>query len=560
MLNIYPSNETTFADNGLKILKPLKAIVRKEDNGDYFLDIKDTIENENLKYYQAGNIVRATTPWGYQAFRLTNPEIENKKINVRAFHIYYDSNNYIIRDSNVVDKNCNDALDHLNSATDITSPFTTLSDVQVVRNYRCIRKTLNEAIYTILERWGGHLVRNNFHIEIRDIIGQDKGIVLSYGKNIKAIKSIEHWNDVVTKLMPVGKDGLLLPELWLYSYNENIRETNPYDIPYTKVITFDQNDLTQEDFMDEFGNPDTNGYHNALEIDLRTKALNHLNENSVPKINYSISAYLEDISDVGDIIYVKHPKCRIDIETSVIALEYDVISNKITKIEFGNFKNNLKNLITNIENKITEEVDKSAGETTAKLEKELIEATNKINSVLGNSYVIYDGSQILILDKIPKEEAINVMRINSGGIGFSQTGINGTFNSAWTIDGQLDMQMIQTLHLTADLVKGGTLKLGSNLNESGKIELYNDSNTLICEVNKEGINIYCDDGTTIRMNANIGFCGYDIDGTTPLYWVSKDEFHMEKSVIEHEITLSNRLRFIKLDTDSNTGIGVVALV
>jgi hypothetical protein len=31
-------------------------------------------------------------------------------------------------------------------------------------------------------------------------------------------------------------------------------------------------------------------------------------------------------------------------------------------------------------------------------------------------------------------------RINSGDIGFSSTGINGGFNSAWTIDGTLDMQ------------------------------------------------------------------------------------------------------------------------
>ena len=30
--------------------------------------------------------------------------------------------------------------------------------------------------------------------------------------------------------------------------------------------------------------------------------------------------------------------------------------------------------------------------------------------------------------------------INNGGIAFSQTGINGTFNSAWTIDGTLNMQ------------------------------------------------------------------------------------------------------------------------
>ncbi|MDR1364515.1 MAG: hypothetical protein LBJ32_02675 [Oscillospiraceae bacterium] len=130
MISIYPSNETAFADNGLKILKPIKAIIYKEDNGDYFLDLRDDLKN--LDYYQSGNIVKVSTPWGNQCFRLKNPSIENKKINVRAQHLYFDSENYIIKDSYVADRNCNDALDHLNSATDIPSSFTTLSDVSQV--------------------------------------------------------------------------------------------------------------------------------------------------------------------------------------------------------------------------------------------------------------------------------------------------------------------------------------------------------------------------------------------------------------------------------------------
>ncbi|GHV24586.1 hypothetical protein FACS189465_1940 [Clostridia bacterium] len=169
MINIYLSNETAFADNGLKILKPLKALVRKEDNGDYYVDLKDTIEN--LEYYQSGMIIRVPTPWGKQCFRLKNPSIENKKIIVRGYHIYFDSANYIIQDSYVVNKNCNDALDHLNTATDVTSPFTTLSDINSVNSFRCVRKSLEEAVSEVINRWSGHLIRNNWAIEVRQNIG-----------------------------------------------------------------------------------------------------------------------------------------------------------------------------------------------------------------------------------------------------------------------------------------------------------------------------------------------------------------------------------------------------
>lgn len=51
--------------------------------------------------------------------------------------------------------------------------------------------------------------------------------------------------------------------------------------------------------------------------------------------------------------------------------------------------------------------------------------------------------------------------INSAGIGFSNTGINGTFTTAWTIDGTFNAQAINIINLTADLIKGGTLRLGS---------------------------------------------------------------------------------------------------
>jgi len=38
-----------------------------------------------------------------------------------------------------------------------------------------------------------------------------------------------------------------------------------------------------------------------------------------------------------------------------------------------------------------------------------------------------------------------------------------------------------------------------------------------------------------------------------------DEFHMKKSVIEEEITLCNKARWLGIETTDNTGIGIVPL-
>ena len=204
----YTLFDTIFSSNGDKTIIPLRAKVHKEDNGSFYLDLETDISYINDLV--SGRIIVAPTPQGEQAFRISSVEQTKTKIKLKVYHVYYDSNNLLIADSYVVNKNCNDALDYLNNATDTTSPFTTLSDVTTVNSYRCVRSSLNEAIQVTLERWGGHLVRNNFNIQIRESIGQDNGVTVRYKKNLKDIQVEENWDNVVTKLLPVGKDGILL--------------------------------------------------------------------------------------------------------------------------------------------------------------------------------------------------------------------------------------------------------------------------------------------------------------------------------------------------------------
>ena len=548
MIKIFGQTDTEYSSNGDIILKPTKCRIHKRDNSEYYADIECSPDYSG--YIQNGRIVVCPTPTGDQAFRFLNPEVTKAKIKVKAKHVYYDSENYLIQDSYVVNKNCNQALEHLNAATDNESPFTTVSDVTSINSFRCVRKSLNEAVNTVLERWGGHLVRNNFTIAIRSSIGADNGVTIRYGKNLKEIKKTEDWNNVVTKLLPVGKDGLLLDEVYLYSEQQ-------YALPYTKTVSFNQ-EIEQEE------NETDDAYTYRLKEDLRQQATAYLAENCVPKINYTVKANIEKITDIGDTIDVIDEGLGISLTTHVIAFEYDAILEKFIQVEFGNSKEKLSNLMSSVSSNTDKQITERDQELSVKLSEELSEAADKIWGALGNSYCIYQGDQILIVDKLPKEEATNVMRINSAGIGFSTSGINGAFTSAWTLDGTLNMQAINVINLVADLIKGGTLKLGSNLNEYGQIQIYNEANTLIGKFDKDGVILYGTNGTYLVMNPVVGFAGYDSDGNLT-FWVSEDEFHMKKSVVEEEITLCNKVRFIPItlyDTDGTTvindGIGLVS--
>ena len=554
MIKLFGQTDTTFTSNGDVIILPLKAIVHKEDNGDFYLDL-----TTSLKYVNdltEGRILVAPTPQGEQTFRVGNVQKTKNKLYTRAWHTFYDSENYLIEDSRAVDMNCNAALDHFNSMTEPESPFTTLSDVQTVATYYAVRKSLYETIQTVLERWGGHLVRDKFSIQIRDQIGQDNGVVVRYGKNLKDITAQYNWDNVVTKLLPTGYDGITLPEQYLESDIQ-------YNLPYTKTVHFDQ-DIDQEPYKDGDGQLDEDAYNQALIDDLRVQATNYLNTNNVPQVNYTMRANLEKITDIGDTVQVIDARLNLDITTNVIAYDYDCILGKYVEVEFGNFKQTLSNLVSNITSAAQESVQQATETLEVTLGQELQQAQDAIMAALGNSYVIYEGSQILVVDTLPKESATNVIRINNGGIAFSQNGINGTFNSAWTIDGVMNMQNINVINLTADLIKGGTLKLGSVNNQSGILEVYDEANNLIAELNKGGLKMYGADGSYVLMNNSVGFAGYDRNNNK-IYWVAEDEFHMKKSVVEEEITLCNKVRFIPItitDNDDNIvndGIGLVSV-
>ena len=559
MIKLFGQTDKSFLSNGDVVLQPIKAKVHKEDNGDFYLDLETGLEY--VDYLVEGNIVVASTPQGDQAFRITNPIKTKSKITVKAWHVFYDSENYLIEDSYVVDKNCNDALDHLNSATEPQSPFSTISDVGTTNSFRCVRNSLYEAINTIIERWGGHLVRNNFTIEIRTNIGQDNGVTVQYKKNLKDITCEENWDNVVTQLLPVGKDGLLLnaldDEASLYVFSDV-----QYPIPYTKTVSFTQDDVLEEDYKDGNGNLDETAYTQALVEDLLQQAQEYVDANCVPQINYTLKANLEKITDVGDTIEVKDERLGIDLMTNVIGFDYDCILGRYTEIEFGNFKNTLSGLVSNITASVNKDVTDQVQNAIGIMDSSLQQATDQIMGVMGDSYVIYDGDMIMVLDSLPKESAQNVILINNGGIGFSQTGINGTFKSAWTIDGTLNMQNIQVINLVADMIKGGTLKLGSHENVSGKLELYDDVNNLVGQMDRNGLKMFGVDGSYVVMNDDVGFAGYDRNDNK-IYWVSGEEFHMKKSVVEEEITLCNQLRFIPIQITSgntvvNEGIGLVS--
>ena len=86
-------------------------------------------------------------------------------------------------------------------------------------------------------------------------------------------------------------------------------------------------------------------------------------------------------------------------------------------------------------------------------------ATKLINAWAEKGYIYQTQNEIYILDALPKENAKYCIRMNLGGIAFSQNGWQGPYNSAWTIDGKFNADFI-----TAGTLRGIRITNGNNFN------------------------------------------------------------------------------------------------
>ena len=143
---------------------------------------------------------------------------------------------------------------------------------------------------------------------------------------------------------------------------------------------------------------------------------------------------------------------------------------------------------------ISKDVQSIRTNISKQMQKAIDNATELITGEKGG-YVLLDGDnngypeRILIMDNIDKARAKNVIQLNKNGVGFSTKGINGPYENAWTIDGNLVADFITAGTMYADRIKGGTLTLGGKDNGSGKMHILNEKGEIIGKWDKDGISI-----------------------------------------------------------------------
>lgn len=439
---LFASDATNFTTNGLGRLDCHECKVTEERNGQFELEmtIAESALHANQIEMTSIIVARASQGSGLQAFRvyrITKPL--NGVFKVYANHISYQLSLIPTMPFSVVASAhaCEDTLDGLVSNAVEACPFTFTTDVTTVASYSqttpaSIRSRLGGVQGSVLDQFGGEYEWDNYDVTLHENRGvTTPTVTLRYGKNITDLNQEENIANTITGIVPFWADNeghlVTLPE-------KVVNSSHASDYPFKRTVPVD--------FSDDFEEQPT-------EAQLRTKAQAYVTGIGVPVVSIKLSfvnlADTEEYKDVAplqsvnlcDVINVQFEKYGITTTAKIVKTVYDVLGEKYESLEIGSLRSSLATTINDQNASTQTEIASKFGKIGDEIDNATAWLTNSGGYVVAVKNTDGTWKELLFLDDNDITTAVNVLRINENGIGFSSNGVNGPYTQAWTLDGRL---------------------------------------------------------------------------------------------------------------------------
>ena len=385
MIQLYKKGNNNFSNNGDLVIQPISNKGKFVTNDEITYEFEHLYDEEGRwKEIAIDDVISVSTPWSEkQLYRIYNIVKDVESMTIYTRHIFFDLNNYVLLDKRPTDMTCKQALNYILEDT----PYTAESDITDANTSYFVRKNIIEAINgndenSIINRWGGEILPDNFTVNINKKLGGDYGVNITLGKNLKSIEEDINLDDVVTRIIPEGYDGIMLDgdTPWVDS-----PLINKYSQVRQKVIKFD--DIKVKSNADDEEGYDTLAQAQTAMIE----RCNTLYEGGLdkPTVNYKVEMYLlrdteeykdfailEDVS-IGDTVHCKHEGIGIECEARCISLEWHIENgDKIVydTIELGTPETNFFEDTNDISNKVSGIMDQK-GNVKASYVQGIIDAT-----------------------------------------------------------------------------------------------------------------------------------------------------------------------------------------
>lgn len=491
---LYNKSETTFTHNGVGLLsEAVKATVTEERNGSYELSLQYPITGRFYSEITEGAIIKAkanetSEPQLFRIYKSSKPI--NGIVTYSAEHISYDLNGIPLLGFSIKNATPQMALTKAIEGAALPCPFTAYSNISTLNSTEIltpcsVRALLGGQTGSLLDVWGGEYEFDNFTVKLYLHRGKDNGVVIEYGKNLKDLKQESNIAECYTHLMPyavytVQDESGNSEEKYVYLAEKVIPLTEAEDIGHYKAFIMD--------FSDRFGDNEE-----ITEEKLRAKATAYAAaaDLGTPKVNITVSfvqlwqteeykniAPLERVK-LCDTVTVRFSKLGVAATSKVIKTVYNSLQEKYESVTLGDAKSSFANTVNKQQEAIQEiksSVKKGQAEATEQLKKAIANATSLITGHSGG-YVVLNPAEkpqeILILDTPTIDEAVNVWRWNSGGLGYSSTGYNGEYSLAMTMDGAIVADFISAGILNGALLQADSVQ-SSAISQHYKAEVTNE--------------------------------------------------------------------------------------
>ena len=520
-VKIYASDDLNCSNLGLGVLTGVtECEVTRQTNGQWECVFGIAINSQHYSKIGFGKKIKikADEKAGYQQFRIykiTKPDLKGI-VKVYCEHISYDLSRLTVKPLNLTGQGATAAISAIFSncvsqAHNFSGQGSTVTGTKDIKSDvpRTARSWLSASENSIVDLFNCELEFDNYTVTAKPQIGEDNGVKILYGKNLRDVNDEYNSDTAFNAIYPyavVNEHYYELPEKVLALTN-NLPFTEIRCIPVDLSEKFDKNTTVTSEL-------------------LRSTALTYAGQARLTKTNRNIKVSFEQLWNtkeyetlsalervgLGDTVYVHYGEYGIDVTARVNKIVYDVLNEKYKSIELGRARKTITETISQNREELQAAIEDASKKQKSVAQKMIEHQTALISGSEGGYVVNTYNSQskpekILIMDTDNQNTATKILWLTKDGIGFSNGingqittgwGIDGTFNASFITTGTLDASLVNVTNINANKIVSGTLAdAAGNFTldlSNGKIQMVSDNSGDLV-IWRQGITIYHSDNS-----------------------------------------------------------------
>lgn len=475
--------ETGFTSNGVGRLSDcVSCTVTEERNGEYECEFEYPITGIHYADIVEGRLILVDHDetgdlQPFEIYRHSAPI--DGIVTYNARHISYRLANVILKPMTASSAASCMAKFETEALTE--QPFEFWTDIATEASFKLthpasVRSMLGGTEGSVLDVYGGEYEFDRFTVKLHAARGADNNVEIRYAKNLSDLEQELDVSNNYTAIIPywvnsetgesvygrtiAGRGGIRYTAPWTNESDTHITDENGEDVTFAyypvKPVAMD--------FTSQFQNQPS-----AAQLEQAASAYLKANKPWIPKENIEVDfvalwqteeykniAPLERVK-LCDTVRIIYTALGVDAKAKVIKTEWNALTEKYNKIELGEARTSFSDTIMQATAK-----EMSDRPTVSMMAEAINHATELIQGGTGGHVVFgtdADGkpNEIFIMDTEDVNTAVNVLRINMNGIGFSSGGINGEYATAWTLDGAFVADFIKAGTMAANRIRTGTL-------------------------------------------------------------------------------------------------------